>query len=133
MTIVMTKTPTPTLSGRAEEACDEEDNDCDGDIDEELMILVFVDQDEDGFGDESSLVEICEVEPGYSLSGGDCDDIDSSINPDADEACEDGIDNNCDGFVDESTAIDAVPVGIWTVTAMDLGTPPLVRLPAIRR
>ena len=92
----------------AEEICDEVDNDCDGDIDEELMILVFVDQDEDGFGDESSLVEICEVEVGYSLTGGDCDDIDSSINPNADEVCEDGVDNNCDGFVDEATAIDAV-------------------------
>ena len=91
----------------AEEVCDEIDNDCDGDIDEELMILVFVDQDEDGFGDESSLVEICEVEWVQS-HWGDCDDIDSSINPNANEVCEDGVDNIGNGFIDEATAIDAV-------------------------
>ena len=28
---------------------------------------------------------------------GDCDDTDASINPDAIEECNDGVDNNCDG------------------------------------
>ncbi|MCO6480203.1 MAG: hypothetical protein J5I94_26425 [Phaeodactylibacter sp.] len=31
---------------------------------------------------------------------GDCDDGEASINPDAEEACDDGIDNNCDGLTD---------------------------------
>jgi len=31
----------------------------------------------------------------------DCDNTDAKINPDASEICDDGIDNNCDGNVDE--------------------------------
>ena len=36
----------------------------------------------------------------------DCDDTDSSIYPGATEYC-DGVDNNCDGTIDESTAVGA--------------------------
>jgi len=35
------------------------------------------------------------------LSDEDCDDADANVNPDAEEVCDDGIDNNCDGDVDE--------------------------------
>ncbi len=42
---------------------------------------------------------------GYS-AGSDCDDSNPDINSAADEVC-DGVDNNCDSLVDESTAIDA--------------------------
>ncbi|MDP7110538.1 MAG: MopE-related protein, partial [Myxococcota bacterium] len=34
-------------------------------------------------------------------NGDDCDDDEESINPDADEICDDGEDNDCDGFIDE--------------------------------
>lgn len=37
----------------------------------------------------------------FSEIEGDCDDTDNTINPDATEACGDGLDNNCDGNVDE--------------------------------
>ena len=64
-----------------EEVCDEIDNNCDGDIDEDLTITVYVDADQDGFGDDSQFVEVCELIPGYATIGGDCDDIDSSAYP----------------------------------------------------
>jgi hypothetical protein len=37
---------------------------------------------------------------GYAISKGDCDDSDSSVNPGAEEIC-DNRDNNCDGQIDE--------------------------------
>ncbi|MBE9523086.1 MAG: hypothetical protein IME95_07845, partial [Proteobacteria bacterium] len=52
---------------------------------------------------------------GFSLEGGacgpvDCDDTDPAINPDATEIC-DGIDNNCDGSVDEGCS-NCLPTGV---------------------
>ena len=91
----------------AEELCDEVDNDCDEEIDEGLLLLVYVDADLDGFGDDNSIIEVCELNVGHTFVGGDCDDIDSNVHPDATEYC-DEIDNNCDGIEDESTAVDAL-------------------------
>lgn len=44
---------------------------------------------------------------GYSIEGGscgamDCNDSNADLNPGASEACDDGIDNNCDGMVDSA-------------------------------
>ncbi|MED5374224.1 MAG: MopE-related protein [Myxococcota bacterium] len=60
----------------------------------------YLDEDGDGFG--ALAVEAC---PGQEPEGAvdndlDCDDSDSSIHPDAAEIC-DGLDQNCDGEVDE--------------------------------
>ncbi len=51
------------------------------------------DQDGDGYG------------TGSGCLGMDCDDYSSSINPGAEELC-DGLDNNCNGYVDEENATD---------------------------
>jgi hypothetical protein len=37
----------------------------------------------------------------------DCDDAELGVSPDQDEYCGDGVDNNCDGAVDDGSAIDA--------------------------
>ena len=42
---------------------------------------------------------------GFGLPG-DCDDTDPAVNPGAEEVCGDGIDNNCDGVVDEDCSCD---------------------------
>ncbi len=88
------------------EFCDGEDNDCDELTDEDDPDLVnavtwYLDDDGDGYGDPDEIVEDCDVLVGYVLNGDDCDDDEADINPDADEICDFGVDNNCDGRADD--------------------------------
>jgi hypothetical protein len=58
----------------------------------------------------------------------DCDDTDATINPDATEICDDGIDQNCNGLVDEGCAIyyldgDGDGYGDSTVSLVDTAPP----------
>ena len=89
------------------EFCDNIDNNCDGQIDEGLLLTFYEDLDSDGYGNVNSTVSACSVPTGYSEVSGDCDDTEILSNPGQLELC-DTIDNNCDGIVDEDTAIDAI-------------------------
>ena len=60
----------------------------------------YADADADGFGDPDGDTAVC-ASPGFVDNDLDTDDNDASINPDADEVCGDGIDNNSDGQIDE--------------------------------
>jgi len=93
----------------ADELCDGADNDCDGNVDEDATdaTVWYADADGDGYGDEDDSIESCDQPDGYVDNADDCDDDDTLRNPDADENCDD-IDNNCDGHIDEGTAVDAV-------------------------
>ena len=92
----------------APERCDGLDNDCDDAIDEsaEDALVFYQDGDGDGFGDDGATGEACAAPDGFVSIGGDCDDSDASVSPDSDETC-DGVDNDCDGDVDERDAVDA--------------------------
>ena len=84
------------------EVCDGLDNDCDGETDEDATdpSTVWVDNDQDGFGDAGRPIEACAGLEGTVTNDRDCDDFEDAVNPDAPEVC-DGDDNDCDGLVDD--------------------------------
>ena len=63
--------------------------------------LSYLDYDGDGFGSSGQL--ICSS-PGFVDNSNDCNDFYAAIHPGAEEISGDGIDNNCNGQVDEATS-----------------------------
>jgi hypothetical protein len=84
----------------ATEFCDEQDNDCDGSVDENVELTWYADADDDGYGDAASPTSACTQPTGYVSDASDCDDTDPAASPAAVEEC-DGQDDDCDGDIDE--------------------------------
>ncbi len=87
------------------ESCDDVDQDCDGTVDESAIdvTLYYADTDGDGYGDASNTTRACELPSNHATTGTDCDDGDSGVFPGAGETC-DGVDQDCDGTVDEDAS-----------------------------
>ncbi|MFH1264001.1 MAG: putative metal-binding motif-containing protein [Pseudomonadota bacterium] len=72
----------------------------------------YQDTDEDGYGVPD--VYNCNPKPGFVLGTEmDCNENDPTIHPKAIELLGDGIDNNCDGTIDEATGADPTLIGNW--------------------
>ncbi|HND29147.1 MAG TPA: MopE-related protein, partial [Myxococcota bacterium] len=100
-----------TVSPGDSERCDGVDDDCDGFVDEADAVDApdwYRDADSDGYGDATNTAAGCTAPAGYVAENTDCDDRDAAVSPEADELCN-GIDDNCDGSIDENSAIDALP------------------------
>lgn len=83
----------------APEQSDGVDNDCDAMVDEEVF---YRDADADTYGSNDGAVEAEHQPAGYVSDDSDCDDSRSTVHPGALEVPGDGIDNDCDGTVDEA-------------------------------
>jgi sugar lactone lactonase YvrE len=70
----------------------------------------YKDADNDGYSDGKTLIQ-CTAPAGYKLASAlsaisvDCDDSNAAVNPGATEICGNGIDDNCNGQVDENCTI----------------------------
>ncbi len=102
----------PTIRPGQAEICDGIDQNCNGQIDENTVYQDwFRDADGDGFGNISDVVFQCVPPTGYTSNSLDCNDLNQNIHPGASEIL-DGIDNNCDGKIDE-----IAPPGDWFLDA----------------
>lgn len=83
----------------ATEVCNSIDDDCDGNIDEGVLLSFFLDNDLDGYG-SNTIIYACSAGPGKVYNQNDCNDNNAAVKPGATEVCN-GIDDDCDNKIDE--------------------------------
>jgi len=93
----------PLVHPNATELCgDNIDNDCNGKTDTDAPLTIwYKDADQDGYGDKTLTTQTCSQPIGFVENAADCDDTDPNIHPGAQEICNNGVDDNCDGSVNQ--------------------------------
>lgn len=108
----------------AVDGCGGGDEDCDGRIDEEPDSVFYRDEDSDLWGVDTDTLVACSQPPGYVARGGDCADDPfenpraNMIHPGATEICN-GVDDDCDGGVDEGLTCDCSTPGVEEACGID--------------
>lgn len=90
----------PAVHPGATELCNGVDDNCDTQTDGPDAAdpsTWYRDGDQDGYGDASVSDRRCEALPGYVADDTDCDDLRGEVHPGAEEVCDNGLDDNCDG------------------------------------
>jgi hypothetical protein len=67
-----------------------------------VEVVAYLDEDGDGHGAGDPVTLSCGLVPQYVTTAGDCDDTDRGVSPVAYERCGSGVDEDCDGAVDEA-------------------------------
>lgn len=93
-----------SINPDATETCNYLDDNCNGFIDEDVLITFYADTDGDNFGDVTSTITDCTAPAGYVSDSTDCNDTLSTAYPGALETCN-YVDDNCDGSIDEDLYI----------------------------
>ena len=132
----------------ADEVCNSEDDDCDGDIDEDGEVIdgttYYADTDSDDLGDADNTIEACSVPSGYVENAYDCNDSDSTepmvadatggsasgagTDSDPFDSIQDAIDSADEcviayaGTYKEVIDLDGKSIEIWGVEGADLTT-----------
>lgn len=89
-----------SIHPEAQERCNGEDDNCNGESDEGLIAYVwYLDRDKDGFGNAATTSSSCAQPAGYVDNADDCDDETTSINPTGTEVCN-AVDDDCNGYTD---------------------------------
>jgi hypothetical protein len=103
-----------TIYPGVNEQCNLIDDNCDGITDNNVVYVnYYADADADGFGNSGLSVLACVQPSGYTNNNDDCNDTDSTINPNALEIEGNDIDENCDGQLVGTTELSELTVSVY--------------------
>jgi uncharacterized repeat protein (TIGR03803 family) len=87
--------------------------------------IFYRDADGDSYGDASNSIMVCTRPAGYVTNKRDCNDSNAAVHPGAVEICGNGIDDNCDGRIDEGCALVLITIRDTSILEGNTATRPM--------